>query len=355
MIKESYLIKRRRAVGPVIVSVFMISVLLLGYSIFQLIFFRTNEFSETIETSQQHTLEKRREELTVLGNPFSNNNTLNLTLVNVGEVETEIMWITVLNSTNNSPIYGYKKIVPPVTLRPEQTSQPLVGKEGWNFSGGNSGNTKYIIQAVTERGTKMNYIYANPEREPIKGETEHLVIGPFVFDFTSESFTYTSESKNVSQPGYEIRDDEKEITFLVEITNHHNVSMEINAFSYMLLVIPEQPTDSFHESEVEFYIVGENSTYDSLDSYDPINPLEVEPDQTTILKFAATEPKGSNFHPTDPPYTTGILQGYYNHDNPPGTENLVTTFLVLFWKYGETGEVLGQTIPFVSIYLPDYM
>jgi hypothetical protein len=293
--------------------------------------------------------------LTVLGNPFSNNNTLNLTLVNIGEVETEIMWITVLNYSTRESLYGYKKLNSSIVLKPEEISEPIEGKWNETYSGGKEGTHNYIIQAATKRGTIMNYIYPNPEREPIKGETEHLVIGPFVFDFTSESFTYTSESKNVSQPGYEIRDDEKEITFLVEITNHHNVSMEINAFSYMLLVIPEQPTDSFHESEVEFYIVGENSTYDSLDSYDPINPLEVEPDQTTILKFAATEPKGSNFHPTDPPYTTGILQGYYNHDNPPGTENLVTTFLVLFWKYGETGEVLGQTIPFVSIYLPDYM
>lgn len=338
----------RKGVGPVIVSVFMVSILLLGYSMFQIIFYKTSDFSGTIETSQQKTLEKRREELTVLGTPFSDSNNLNVTLVNEGEVEVEIKWISVLDPSTMEPIHGYKEVDPPVTLKPEETSQPIEGEAGWTFPGGKEGENKYIIQAVTKRGTTMNYVYPNPEREPVKGETEHLVIGPFVFKFTSESFTYTSESKSTPHPGYNITDDEDELTFLVEITNHHNESMKINGYSYMLLVVPWQPTDNFHETELEFYIVDNSSTPHSLVKYDQDDPLVIRPDQTATLKFASEDPLDDDFN------FDNCLRGRYPYDNDPRTENLVTTFLVLFWEYGGSGEVLGQTIPFVSIHIPEY-
>jgi hypothetical protein len=339
---------KRKGVGPVIVSVFMVSILLLGYSVFQLIFHRTSEFGETIETSQKLTLEKKREELTVLGTPFSDTNHLNVTLVNEGEVETEIMWITVLDPSTGEPLYGYKKIEPPLTLKPEEISEPIEGEPEWVYPGGKEGKNTYIIQAISKRGTTMDYVYPNPERQPVKGETEHLVIGPFVFDFTSESFTYTSENKSTPQSAYEIRDDEDEITFLIKITNHHNDSMKINGNSYLSLVIPKQPASDFHETEVSFCIVNETSTYDNLIEYRDDSPLIVLPDQTVILKFASEEPFSDNFNDDD------CLQGSGDGRNSPGTENLVTTFLVLFWEYGGSGEVLGQTIPFVSIHLPYY-
>jgi hypothetical protein len=339
---------KRRAIGPVIVSVFMVSVLLLGFSIFQLIFYRTSIFSETVETSHQLTLEKEREELTVLGNPFNDSNKLYVTLVNEGEVETDVIWISVIDPSTGQPLYGYKNVDPPITLKPEEISEPIEGDEAWTFPGGSKGETRYIIQAITTRGTTMSYHYPNPERQPIKGETDHLVIGPFIFDFTSESFTYTSASKSTPHPGYEIKDNEDKITFRVEITNHHNESMIINGYSYMLLVVPWQPTINFHETELDFFIVDNSSTPDSLVSYSPYNPLIVNPDQKVILKFASENPLDNDFNFND------CLQGRDPYDNNPGTENLVTTFLVLFWKYGDSGQVLGQTIPFVSIHLPEY-
>jgi hypothetical protein len=131
------------------------------------------------------------------------------------------------------------------------------------------------------------------------------------------------------------------------------MSMKINGYSYLLLVIPEQPTDSFDETEVQFHIVNNTSEYNDPTPYSRSTKQIVASGENATLKFAANNFFGSEFHQPDPD-TTGVLQGSTAHRNDPGTENLVTTFLVLYWEYGDTGEVLGQTIPFVSIHLPWY-
>jgi len=343
-------LEKKKGVGPIIVSVFMVIILILGYSVFQLVFFKTTEFSKTLEESQQLTFEREKEDITVLGNPFKKNDRLNVTFVNTGEVVTSIKWITVIDPSKENQLFGYKKIEPPLTLKPEETSAPINGKAEWVFPGGHDEKKEYLIQAVTTRGQTFNYQYPNPERDPIKGETKHLVIGPFVFNFTSTSFTYTSEDKETPQPGYEIMDNETNITFYVKIKNHHNESMEINDYSYMLLVIQEQDTQepSFHESELYFYIVNDTSTQNDLDRYDSNHPIVIASNQIATLKFASKTPLGNDFNDGE------CLQGISPHDNDAGTENLITTFLVLFWEYGESGEVMGQTIPFVAIHIPNY-
>jgi hypothetical protein len=216
------------------------------------------------------------------------------------------------------------------------------------YSGGKEGSNNYIIQAATKRGTIMNYIFPNPERQPIKGETEHLVIGPFIFEFTKDSFNYTSRNEPNPRSGYEIKDNEDDIMFRVQITNHHSEELKINGFSHLSLIIPKQPTSGFHETEVCFFIVDSSSMHDNLVKYNKYNPLTIMPDQTAILKFGSNESYGNIFN------IDNCLQGSGAGKNAAKTENLLTTFLVLFWEYGGSGEVIGQTIPFVSIYLPKY-
>jgi hypothetical protein len=280
--------------------------------------------------------------LTILGNPFSKENHLNLTIVNVGEVDASISWIIVLNPLDNNPIYGYYKIDPPLLLNPDETSSPQKCDETWIFPGGYEGTTSYIIQMITERGTKIDYIHPNPGRMNIKMGTELITIGPFIFEFTGSSFTYTSNQNPTCKTAWEIQDNEDEIIFYITLKNNSEKTVTMNGYSYLSLVIPRQPLSDFREVEVFFYLVNKESTPEFLVAYDPSTPILVGPEEYVVFKFASSDPLGASFNQDN------CLRG----ENNLGTENLVTTFLVLFWEYNESGETLGLTIPFVSIYLP---
>jgi hypothetical protein len=156
-------------------------------------------------------------------------------------------------------------------------------------------------------------------------------------------------------------DNASDITFNIKITNYGEESITINGLSYLELIVHEvddacSPSNSgCFESEIYFYIVDPASTSTGLVAYNRNDPIIVNPDETTILKFASTEAYESNFH------EPGILQGYKEpddngnyHYNPPGTENLLWSFIALFWEYPGTGRVYGKTIPFTAVHLEEY-
>jgi hypothetical protein len=328
----------------VFTSVIMVFVFFMGFSAFQFILNESAQFENELVEMKKTDYERKQEDLTVLGNPFCKENHLNLTIVNVGEVDSSISWIILLNPIDNNPIYGYFKIDPPLLLRPDEISSPQKCDETWIFPGGYEGTTSYIIQMITERGTKIDYIYPNPGRMNIKMGTELITIGPFIFEFTGSSFTYTSNFHSSRQTAWEIQDYEDNIMFYIILKNNCDKSVEMNGFSYLSLVIPSQPLSNFIEVEVPFYLVDEESTKESLIAYDPSNPVVIGPGEYVVFKFAASVPLGASFN----------RDNCLSAQNDPGTENLVTTFLVLFWEYSESGETLGLTIPFVSIYIPQY-
>ena len=155
---------KRRGVGPVIVSAFMVVILLLGFNSFRLILFRATQHGDFIDDIQQADYEKDLESITVLGKPFDESDELSLIVVNVGEIESTITWISVLDYTTEKPIHGYEKIDPSINLKPEETSQPIIPTDGWSFPGAHTykGDPIYIIQIATSRGTINNYPYPNP-------------------------------------------------------------------------------------------------------------------------------------------------------------------------------------------------
>ena len=334
----------RKAVGTVVSGLIMVIVLVLSFSAFHNVFKRTIQFEDELLEIHQNEYKKKSEEITVLGNPFTNENHLNLTIVNIGNIPSTINWITIINPTNKKPEYSYYPLDPPLYLDPGDKTEALALNETWIFPGGYNKTKSYIIQVITERGTIADYVFPNPSRENIKGGTELLFIGPFQFKFAERSFTFTSREQNVKQPAWEIVDSEDRITFYIELKNNSEDKIIMNGHSYLSLIIPDQPISNFHEVERSFYLVDINSVQDALISYDSSTPLEIEPDETITIIFASSNPFSSNYN----------VNNCLRANNEAGTENLVTTFLVLFWEYEGTSETFGLTIPFVSIHIPEY-
>jgi hypothetical protein len=345
---------KRRGIGTVVALLYTVLILISGVSIYYTISLKNQEYRFTLNAMDQINFDQGLEDLIILGDPFNKTNYLNMTVRNSGNIDTRITFLAVFKPDTEEPVLQYTNMGN-MLLRPHQNR--TISGLSQTFPGGYKGTQSYKIQLITSRGTIIEHLFPRPVPPP--PEIMTVFIGPFHFGFDPESFNFTSSIQTSPSRAWEMRDDAENITFNIKITNYGDESIEINGLSYLELIIHEvenacSPTESgCFESEVYFYIVDPSSTADSLVAYDSDDPIIVDPEETTILKFASSQAFGSEFH--EPDYgTTGILQGYYGHNNPPGTENLLWSFIALFWKYPGTERVYGKTIPFTAVYLKPY-
>jgi hypothetical protein len=329
-----------KCVGFLVGAVFLVAVLLVGLGVFSFMNTQMARFQDTRESMSRYDTLQKRENIVVIGNPFNEDDTLNVTVVNAGNVETVLVRLSVLNQTTRKPVpaEAYDEIN--VTIRPQHTATGVSDSFGWSFPGGHAQTANYTIQLVSSRGSVFDWDFPRPGEAP-KHDTRHIVVGPFVFDLTKESFRYTSEAQPTAIPAWEMDDSEDEITFYVDVTNFSDKTVEVNGFSYLLVIIQEQPVSSFNEDEVYFYIVDPTSTPDNIEPYVPDNPQRIGPGESATLKFAARSALEENFN------SDNVLRGL----NDPGEENLPITFLVTFWRDVGGGTFSGHTIPFAVIHL----
>jgi hypothetical protein len=240
-------------------------------------------------------------------------------------------------------------------LRPHQNRTILDLSQ--NFTEGYKGLQSYKIQLITARGSIFEHKFPPPVPPP--PEIMTVFLGPFHFGFDTESFKFTSSIHTEPAGAWEMFDNATKITFNVKITNYGKESISINGLSYLEVVVHEvedacSPCNSgCYESEIYFYIVGQESSSTYLVAYNKNDPIIVQPDETIVLKFASNKAFGSEFHEPSGSLD-GILQGYEGHSNPAGTENLLWSFIALFWEYQGTGKVYGKTIPFTAVHLKGY-
>lgn len=339
----------RRGIGTVVALLYTVLILIAGVSIYYVISIKTQEYRFTLNAMERKDFDRGLEDLTIVGNPFNKTNHLNMTVLNSGSTDTEITYISVVDPQTEAPILQYTNLQEKL-LRPHQ-NRTITGIDEV-FPGGYKGTKSYKIQLATSRGTIIEHQFPRPVPPP--PEIMTVFIGPFHFGFDPESFNFTSAIHTEPVGAWEMRDDESKITFNIKITNYGEESIAINGLSYLELIVHEVedacgPNNSgCFESEIYFYIVDPSSTPENLTPYDSDDPIIVNPDETTVLKFASKEPYKADFHPT------GILRGYYPHDNDPGTENLLWSYIALFWRYPGTDRVYGKTIPFTAVYLEAY-
>jgi hypothetical protein len=351
---------KRRGVGTVVALLYTVLILISGVSIYYTISLKNQEYRFTLNAMEQINFDQGLEDLLIIGNPFNESNHLNMTVLNSGNIDTRITFLAVFDPQSEEPVLQYTSMEK-MLLRPHQ-NRTITGLSQ-TFPGGYKETQAYRIQLVTSRGTIIEHLFPRPVPPP--PEIMTVFIGPFHFGFDTESFNYTSSVQTAPTGAWEMRDDAEDITFNIKITNYGDESITINGLSYLELVVHEvedacSPSNSgCYESEIYFYIVDPSSTQDNLVAYNKTDPIIVEPDETTILKFASTEAYKSNFH------EPGILQGYKDcspcspdpvyHYNPPGTENLLWSFIALFWEYPGTDRVYGKTIPFTAVHLEEYV
>jgi hypothetical protein len=350
--------KVRRGTGTIIAASFLILIIVSGYTLTVILNTQTKGLNEVISEMNIFDWQRGNERLSIIGNPLDGDDKLNITVKNTGEVPITLNWITVRNSSNLKPILNYSPIQ--AYLRPEETVEEIGANIEQVFTGGFEGTTSYVVKIYTTRGTVKSLQHPPPEKEytPVINK---IYSGPFEFDQESPSFKYTSrdmdgyledersysDNPTNPKPAYELMDCYDRIVYSIEFKNVENRTIEIHASSFLLIIVPQ--IGGTGETELYNYIVALESDSNNLTRYDQWGSdygQSIAPGDLGVIKFGSRESRGEQY------MYNNTLRGFQGND--AGDENLLTTFMIIFWRFQGTSIRFGQTIPLGSIHLEPY-
>lgn len=359
--------RSRKGTGTIIAASFLVLIIVSGYTLTVLLNTQTKHLNEVMGEMNLFDWRRGNERIIIVGNPFDADDTLNLTVENTGEVSVHLNWLTVRNASNLKPILNYSPIQ--FQVRPGETLTGIGTAITQDFPGGFEGTKRYVIQVLTTRGT-ITSIQHPPLQKEYRPVINKIYSGPFEFSQEEPSFSYTSKDMDGNldvwdeyrdtwvhersyidnpinpEPAYELMDCYDHLVYSVSFKNVENRTIEIHASSFLLIIVPQ--IDGTGETELYHYIVDKNSNSHSLIPYD-INgdfAQDIAPGETGNLKFACKNPRGNEF------LYNNSLRGFQG--NYPGDENLITTYMIIFWRFQGTDIKFGQTIPLGSIHLKPY-
>ncbi len=337
-----------RGVGTLIAAVFMVLILLFGFSIFFLMRSQADDYQKTVESMNRLDWERNQEKADIIFSWGSVSN-LSLRVENTGNTtEIELALIGLFHKENRqpfgntyTPIYEKDVLFKPGEIRTigPYVFTPVVGEE------------EYIMQLITKRGNVISKTYSVFE-EGYSGFFSLSGVGWVTVDLRRDAFLATTQ-KNITTPAWTINTaDVQGLTFLVEFRNHADQDFKLLKWSYLELT--EYGMTSVKAKP--YYIVDNNSTYNNLVAYDEDVPVILpRPDccgletdcnlknceendwiqggNATYVKFAAAKPG------TDEDQEL---------DKSPASYNMA---IMLYYEY--KGEMIAQFIPFAGLRVID--
>ncbi len=148
----------KRGVGSMIGAVFIVLILLSGFTFYTLNVSINENYRVFLQTMDEIDLRKKQENIEFISVSTTSKDKLNITVKNTGSHQVHLIWLGIFDKTatpNTQKYYGLDVYVDPaetVTNVPEETITILQGQER-------------VIQLVTELGNTFSYSYPPSEEE----------------------------------------------------------------------------------------------------------------------------------------------------------------------------------------------
>lgn len=325
--------------SSVIGAIFTVMIFLAGFALVEYQARQYDAHTQVITERTQSDID-RKNELIDITNASIAGDSLIFSVTNKGSVTARIvdLWITEYNdetATNHiGPIESNVYINPGSTSNQFSIAPPDFDPQ-----------KNYVIKIVTERGNIVSKL-VEPAIAP--GTGGDFDAGPFVLIFSDGSFQYTSDNNEVTpETAFQIDNDRRRMIFHISVKNQAAQSIEISSLSFYMVVVREllgSGLPGSTEDERYFHIVGGASTSASsgLVAYSDYSQT-IESGETAILKFGATGAGlgGNNF--LSYPLRNSGSAGHETYDN------LLWSFLVIFWRYEGSSNRFGQTVSYTAI------
>jgi len=180
----------KRGAGSIVGAVFMLLILLTGFTYYFLNVNVTEGYTKTVQDMQQLDLKRNKENIEFTSISITSDDKLNITMKNTGSYQVHLIWLGVFNKTSTPETQQYYQLdenIDPTETETEIGSN-IVISEGSN----------YVVQLVTERGNIIEHEYPTAEEEEEEGTQAHIAIsglGTIPHNtWTSYTITVTSET-----------------------------------------------------------------------------------------------------------------------------------------------------------------
>ena len=141
---------KHKAVGSIIGAVFLMLILIMGFSYLLFNFQQINAFNEILIKSGDDDQLRSLEDLNIVSASLLDGDILNLTLRNAGSYQSHVIWLGLLDESQNTQEYYQLDY----TIAPGETITNVVNNSATITSGENR-----VLQLLTDRGNLYTYQY----------------------------------------------------------------------------------------------------------------------------------------------------------------------------------------------------
>ncbi len=332
-------IRNKRGMSSVIGAIFAGIIFLAGFSFIMWQATQYDNQAQVVAERNRLDIDRKNEQIAITNASIQSDH-LMFSVMNEGAVTARIVDIWITEYTDITATAHQGPIASNVSVNPGSTTEPFMV-----FPPSLDPNKNYVIKAVTERGNIVSQL-VQPAIAP--GTGGDFSAGPFVLIFSDDSFQYTSNNNpTTAEAAFQTDNDRNRIVYQIKVKNQAGESIQISSLSFFMVVVREllgSGAPGNTEDERYFHIVGNtsDSTSYGLVAY-PDYSQTILSGETATLKFGASSVGlgGNNF--LSYPLRNGGSAGHETYDN------LLWTFLVIFWRYEGSTNRFGQTIAYTAI------
>ncbi len=139
----------KRGAGSIVGAVFILLILLTGFTYYFVNVNVTEDYTKTVQDMQQLDLKRNKEKIEFTSVSITSGNKLNMTLKNTGSYNVHLIWLGVQNKTSTPVTQQYSSLN--MYVNPTDTATGI-GSTITVTQG-----SQYVIQLVTEMGNVFNY------------------------------------------------------------------------------------------------------------------------------------------------------------------------------------------------------
>jgi hypothetical protein len=183
----------RRGAGSIIGAVFIVLIIMSGYTFYTLNVNVTEDYTETVQDMQELDLKRNKENSEFTSVTTTNDDNLNITIENTGSYQAHFIWLGIFNETSTPPTQQYVEL--DVHVDPAETATNIP-EENITIPEGQ----ERVIQLVTELGNTFSYSYPEESSEEGGDETYDYVDNTSNEDSSDDKGTHSLFSAQKAGP-----------------------------------------------------------------------------------------------------------------------------------------------------------
>jgi hypothetical protein len=140
--------RRKKAVGSIIGAVFLVLIILSGFTFYQLYLNIADHYNETLQSMGESDWSRNREKIVIKNVEITGSSNLNVTVENDGTLQSHLIWFGIFNMSASPETQAYYPL--DISVDPAETESIV---SVFTVAQGN----KYAVQLVTEQGNTIGF------------------------------------------------------------------------------------------------------------------------------------------------------------------------------------------------------